>query len=351
MPCGQICIDVLAAATQFPVRQRDNNNERGLLMYIRTSEGSPRALLQHVLGDPPTTAHAAEQRFKRVAALVTKGLTMAKDAIPQLSVTGKQELLRFMTSLLETYFFPRGHGLVDAQGKVLRQSKIGTIAVPVIAKDGSCWPRFEYRVRLSLSDRILDPKLRGRHVTAHFSNIFLFTHALQGTASSRAVLTALHEMTHMLFAMVRSLEHLCGTGTVPQLLLREPWQRLDLSGFAGHRGNLERHVRDLLRVLPIPMQAGELAASLIEEAFAFMFGVIVDEAIARSEHIKKRKPGHAVLPTVDFSPESFVTAYVLEREFNVTAQQMKSAAAQQIFQRMTGEVTRLAAAMRAHIDG
>jgi hypothetical protein len=103
--------------------------------------------------------------------------------------------------------------------------------------------------------------------------------------------------------------------------------------------------------LPIPMQPAELAASLIEEAFAFMFVVIVDEAIARSDHAKKRKRGPAVLPTVDFSPESFVTAYVLERAFNVIAQQMKSAAAQQIFQRMTGDVTRLAAAMRAHIEG
>jgi len=320
-------------------------------MYIHAYGHQP-ASLQYTLGDAAT--READQRFKRVAALVTKGLEIAKDAIPQLSSTrtntAKQELLRFMTSLLETYFFPRGHGLVDAQGKVLRQSKIGTVAVPVIAKDGSCWPRFEYRIRLSLSDRILDPKLRGRHVTAHFSNIFLFTHALQGTTPSRAVLTALHEMTHMMFAMVRSLEHLCGADTAPQLLSREPWRLLDLSGFAGHRGNLERHVRDLLRVLPIPMQAAELAASLIEEAFAFMFVVIVDEAIARSDHAKKRKRGPAVLPTVDFSPESFVTVYVLERGFNVTAQQFKSPAAQQIFQRMTGDVTRVAAALRAHID-
>jgi hypothetical protein len=155
----------------------------------------------------------------------------------------------------------------------------------------------------------------------------------------------------MMFAMVRSLEHLCGADTAAQLLSRQPWRLLDLSGFAGHRGNLERHARDLLRVLPIPMQAAELAASLVEEAFAFMLVVIVDEAIARLAHAKKRKRGPAVLPTVDFSPERFVTVYVLERAFNVTAQQFKSAAAQQIFQRMTGDVTRLAAALRALIDG
>jgi hypothetical protein len=321
-------------------------------MYIHAHGHQP-ASLRYTLGDAAT--READQRFKRVAALVTEGLKIAKDAIPQLSTsgtnTGKQELLRFMTSLLETYFFPRGHGLVDAQGKVLRQSKIGTVAIPVRAKDGSCWPRFEYRIRLSLNDRILDPNLRGRHLTAHFSNIFLFTHALQGTTPSRAVLTALHEMTHMMFAMVRSLEHLCGADTAAQLVSREPWRRLDLSGFAAHRGNLERHARGLLRVLPIPMQAAELAASLVEEAFAFMFGVIVDEAIARAAHAKKTKRGPAVLPTVDFSPEAFVTVYVLERAFNVTAQQFKSPAAQQIFQRMTGDVARLAAALRTHIDG
>jgi hypothetical protein len=42
---------------------------------------------------------------------------------------------------------------------------------------------------------------------------------------------------------------------------------------------------------------------------------------------------------------------VLERAFNATAQQFKSAAAQQIFKRMTGDVEALAAALRTHIEG
>jgi hypothetical protein len=318
-------------------------------MYIRTTEGPVQEPLQYSLGDAPASSREADRRFKRVAALLTEGLKVAKDAIPQLSTTrkttGKQELLRFMTSLLEN-FFPRGHGLVDAQGKVLQQSKIGTVVVPVIAKDGSRWPPFEYRVRLSLSDQTLDPKLRGRHMTGNFSSIRLFTRALHGTTPSRAVITALHEMTHMMFAMVRSLERLRGADTAAQLLSREPWRLLDLSGFTGHRRRLERHVRDLLRILPIPMQAAELAASLVEEAFAYMFSVIVDEAIALSS--RRRGPG--VLPTAGFSPEEFITSYVLERGFNVTPKQLKSREAQQIFERMTSDVAALAAALRAHLD-
>jgi hypothetical protein len=323
-------------------------------MYIRITGGSAQAPLLYGLGDADASAREAEQRFKLVAKLITDGLKTAKDAIPQLSsagkTTGRQELLRFMTSLLETYFFPRGHGLVDAQGKVLRQSKVGTIAVPVMAKDGSHWPQFEYRVRLSLSDLHVDPKLRGRHMTGHFSYINLFTRTLSGTTPSRSVLTALHEMIHMMFAMVHSLERLRGADTAAQLLSREPWRLLDLSGFAGYRGRLERHVRDMLRILPIPMQAGELAASLVEEAFAFIFGVIVDEAIAMSLHAKARKRGPALLPSSGFSPEAFITDYVLERGFAVTKQQLASPAARLTYKQMTSDVDALAAALRAHIE-
>src|SRR6266508_322980 len=128
--------------------------------------------LQYSLGDAAASSREADRRFKRVAALVTDGLKVSKDAIPQLSANGQQELLRFMASLLEN-FFPRGHGLIDAQAKVRRQSKIGTVAVPVIAKDGSRWP-FEHRVRLYLSDQIGFRK-SGEHLTGNFSSIRLFT--------------------------------------------------------------------------------------------------------------------------------------------------------------------------------
>lgn len=108
-------------------------------MYIRAGESSAQRLLLYTLGDDAASSREANRRFKRVAALVTEGLKTAKDAIPQLSSNGQQELLRFMTSLLETYFFPRGHGLIDAQGKVLRQSQKATVEIPVEAKDGSRW--------------------------------------------------------------------------------------------------------------------------------------------------------------------------------------------------------------------
>jgi hypothetical protein len=162
-------------------------------------------------------------------------------------------------------------------------------------------------------------------------------------------------MTHMTLAMIWRFEHWLGTigaKGAARLLSQRPWRLLDLSGFAPHRVRLERHVRDLLRVLPIPMQPGELAASLVGEAFAYMFGVIVEEAMARSSHAKKGQRGPAVLPpSGGFSPEAFITSYVLERGFNVTAKQLKSGAAQQIFVRMTSDVDALAAALRTHLDG
>ena len=313
-------------------------------MYIRTTDGPAQEPLQPRLGDTAISSREANRRFKRVAALVTEGLKTTKDAIPQLSANGQQELLRFMTSLLETYFFPRGHGLIEAQDEVLRQSQKATVEIPVEAKDGSCW-RFEHRVRLYLSEQIGFRK-RGDHYVGNFSSIRLFTRELHKTTPRGAVSTALHEMTHMTFAMIRHFEQWLGTIGAEggaRLLSRQPWRLLDLSGFAGHRGNLERHARDLLRVLPIPMQAAELAASLVEEAFAFMFVVIVDEAIARLSRGPVLSSG--------FSPEQFIRDYVLERAFNVHPKLLKARGAQQIFQGMTSDVNALATALRTHLGG
>lgn len=318
-----------------------------MALYIRAGDRSLPGSVLYTLGDAGPSSR--DQRFKRVAALVTEGIKTAKDSIPQLKTPDQKELLRLMTSLLETYFFPSGHGLIDDQGKVLRQSKIGIIVLPIVTGDGTRWPPFEYRVRLDLSDQIVDPNLRGRHMALHFSGIKLFARSLQGATAARTVLTGLHELTHMAFAMIRSLESLRGKDIAAKLLSRNPWRLLDLSGFTAHRERLERHLRDLLRVLPIPIQAVELAAPLVEEAFAFMFGVLVDEAIVRSAHVKAKKSGPAILPTAGFSPEEFITTYVVERGFNVTREQLKARGAQQIFLRMTSDVEALAVALRMHL--
>jgi hypothetical protein len=254
-----------------------------------------------------------------------------------------------MTSLLETYFFPRGHGLVDARGKVLQESQIGLVAIPVEAR----W-RFEHEFTLYLNDQIKFRKGGDHHLTKFYrSHIRLFTRMLHKGTPRGAVLVALHEMTHMMFAMIQRLERWHGTigaKGAARLLSQQPWRLLDLSGFGPHRVRLERHVRDLLRILPIPMQEGELAASLVKEAFAYMFGEIVDEAMARSAHAKMGKRGPAVLVSAGFPPKEFIRSYVLEHGFAVTEKQLDSREAQQIFARMTNDVDALAAALRAHLD-
>ena len=180
-------------------------------MYIRITEGPAQIPMQYGLGDASSSSQEANLRFKRVTALVTEGLKTAKSAIPQLSTTGKpnarQALLRFMTSLLDS-FFPQGHGLIDVQAKVIRNSRIGRIEMPVIAKDGSRWP-FEHRIRLYLIDQIGFRK-SGEHLTGHFSSIRLFTRELYKVTPSRAVLVAIHEIVHMMFAMIRRFEHRFG---------------------------------------------------------------------------------------------------------------------------------------------
>lgn len=317
-------------------------------MYIRTSDGSEQGLSYYSLGDTPTSPLEADRRFKRVAALVTGGLKAAKNAIPHLPGTGQQELLSFMTTLLDN-FFPSGHGLIDARAQVLRQSQKATVQVNVRDREGTLWP-FEHRARLYLSDQS-GFRQSGDHYTGIFSSIRLFTRALHDMTPAHAGLVALHEMVHMMFAMIRRFEQRFGAETAARLLSRQPWRLLVLSGFTPHRERLERHVRDLLRVLPIPMEAPALAASLVEEAFAAMFEVTVDEAIARSLRTKPSKTQTSILVTADFPPREFLRYYVLERGFAVTEKQLGSGEAQQIFKRMTSDVDALAAALRKHLDG
>jgi hypothetical protein len=317
-------------------------------MYIRTMDRTAPGIFQYRLGEPATPAREEEQRFKRVAALVTDGLNMAKAATPQLKTQAQQDLLRFMTSLLDN-FFPGGHGLIDAQGTVLRQSQKATIQINVRANDGSLWP-FEHRFRLYLADHIPDPRIRGELMTGIFSTIRLFTREMNDGSPRDAIRTAVHEMTHMMFAMIRRFEQRFDAETAARLLSRQPWRLLVLSGFEPHRQRLERHVRELLRVLPIPMQPAELAASLIEEAFAFILGVILDEAIAAAARLPKSKSGSAILVSVDFPPKEFLRFYVLERGFAVTEKQLQSRGAEEIFARMTSDVSALAAALRVHLD-
>jgi len=301
-------------------------------------------------GEPPPSLRDADVRFKRLAKQVTDGLTTAEGSIPQLSTKGQQELLRFLLSLLKD-FFPVGHGLVDVQGNVLRPSQISTVSIPITARDGSRWP-FEHRIRLYLSDQT-GFRAAGEHYTGNFSSIRLYTRELHTATLSDAIGTSLHELIHMMFAMIRRFERYLGpigAEGAARLLAQKPWRLVVLSGFDGHRDRLERHLLDLLRIIPIPMQAGALAASLIEEAFAAQFEVVVDEAIVRATHAKKRTRGPSILVNIGFQPKEFLKFYVLEHGFAVTDKQLNSPQALQIFQRMTSDVELLAKAIRSHLD-
>ena len=242
-------------------------------------------------------------------------------------------------------------GLIDVRGNVLRQSQKSTVLIPIVARDGGQWS-FEHLIRIYLSDQ-KGFRASGEHLTGHFTSIRLYTREMHATTASDAIGTALHEMLHMMFAMIRHFEKWLGSiGThgAARLLARKPWRLLVLDGFAAHRANLERHVSDLLRVLPIPMQPSELAASLIEEAFAAQFEVVVDEAITRATRVRTRTSGPAILVNAGFQPREFLKFYVLERRFAVTEKQLDSPQAKQIFQRMTHDVDALAAAIRKHLD-
>ena len=61
-------------------------------MYIRAGHISVPGSTLYTLGDAVPSSREADQRFQRVAALVTGGIKTAKDAIPQLKDPGARTI-------------------------------------------------------------------------------------------------------------------------------------------------------------------------------------------------------------------------------------------------------------------
>jgi monoamine oxidase len=281
---------------------------------------------------PPERAHDLKL-IGQVAANISVGIEITRRSIPRLKSDSQRELIRFLVSTLK-FFFPRGYGRIGPDGNASRQP-----VKAAIRRQGQRFEPFDHRLRLYLSPRTPEEEKAGEHQRGNSSSIVLFAPRLDGETSTRASGVALHEMAHMARHMVRRLTKHSETDA-RRFLAQDPWRLLDLRGFEVNRVRIERHLPELLRVVPIPETARVLADSLIEETFAYVIVAIVDEAIALA--VSKDV-------SVGFSAETLIRGYVLHR-YDVSKKQLASPAAVAIYQQMTGEVEELGNAMRTHLE-
>jgi monoamine oxidase len=254
---------------------------------------------------------ADARRIAKIAAKIDEGLRAGEAALPQAQPRGRRELLAFVVSLLRTHFFPSGYGIVDAGGKVVRASARAIVEMQVEKEDGSRWP-FEHRARLSISAKPPDSaRWAGLHSGAFFSVITLFAGRFDGCPASVSAGVAVHEIVHMLFAMLGRLREQFGDAVTDRFLATDPWCQLDMRPFTTQCDALAAALDDLLKVLRLPVTTAELARSLVKEAFAYTMGREFSRVIeaADAAHRPRRK---VVVDAVSVA-DLLVRAYVLER--------------------------------------
>jgi hypothetical protein len=222
---------------------------------------------------------AARRRLGTLAKKIDHGLRLCGAALPKIEPSGRRELVEFAISMLQTHFFPKGHGLIDGQGKVLHYGRPGIVETRFANADGAPTP-FVHRVRLWLTARTPpDANLGGRHEAPAFSTITLYAETLHDAHATVAARVAVHEMIHMLFTFVERVRSDRGDRVADQLLAVEPWRQLDMKPFTSERQALLAPLADLRKALLLDATAAQLADHLIEETFAYAVGQQLDLAV------------------------------------------------------------------------
>lgn len=286
---------------------------------------------------PAELLHAAEK--------IDAGLGTADKVLPLLVDTPTRNLLRLIVSQLQADFFPRGHGLIDAKGKVIRTSRRGRIDTQLERADGSRWP-FEHRVLLWLSARPPgNATLAGQHATGATSSLVtIFTKDIGTVSSTSAAGVAVHEFVHMLLSMVQHMRQAYGDTATRRFLSSEPWQRLDARMFKPQQRALAAMLEPLRKLLPMQVSADELAESLVGEAMAYTLAQWLSSAVDAVTASRSRDP--KITATASITP-LLVRHYIVERSPQFAAS-LKSAAVTAAVARIEPAIDALLDALRDH---
>ena len=141
--------------------------------------------------------------------------------------------------------------------------------------------------------------------------ITLFAGKFDGVSASAAAGAAVHEIVHMLFAMLGRLREQFGDAATDRFLATDPWRQLDMRPFAAQSDALAAALDDLLKVLRLQVTTAELTRSLVAEAFAYTMGREFSRAIEAAD--AAHKPGPKVVIDAVSVADILVRAYVLER--------------------------------------
>ena len=256
-------------------------------------------------------AQADRKLIRSAAHKIDAGLRAATAALALAPAGPTRELADFIVSLLRTHFFPRGHGEVGADRKVLKASARARIEMTIEKSNGSRWP-FEHRVRLSLAAHRADRAWVGGEAGGEFfSVITLYVPGFDKLSDAGAASVAIHECVHMLFRMIEKLRERHGDEVARRFVSRQPWRRLDTQPLEAHRQAVAAQIESLRKLLPMQVGSDELAASLLQEGFAYTLSQWVQAAIDFAAAARKRGP-KVVVESVAIAP-ILVHHYVLER--------------------------------------
>jgi hypothetical protein len=130
---------------------------------------------------------------------------------------------------------------------------------------------------------------------------------------------AIHEMAHMLRALVRSFTEKFGAAAASEFPSRGTAALLNFNGFAAHRAKMEARFARLIVVLERQANvriegnaAAVIAGLLLEEVLAHVFRARVGEAMAAADAAKmaKKTPGPGIGVSVGFAPTTFLNSYI-----------------------------------------
>jgi len=287
------------------------------------------------IGQPPTPPKAAPtldragaDRINRVSKTMTQALRLAMEALPFLKTAAQKELLRQMVGGLGT-FFPTGFGVLNEKGEAVKGSARLRFETNIRQPGGAISQVYIYDVRLFMSDQH-SPSAAGDHhaIGDRASRIRLYARQLARTRPQELVGVAIHEMTHMLRALVRSFVGRFGAAAASEFPWRETAPLLDFSGLDSYRAKMEAHFARLIAVLEKQANVrfdGNFAAfragQLLEEVLAHVFTARVGEAMAEADASKKAKGGRGrgVGVSLGFEPMGFLNHYISSHWFSAPA--------------------------------
>jgi len=192
------------------------------------------------------------------------------------------------------------------------------------------------------------------------SRIRLYARQLASARPQELVGVAIHEMTHMMRAVVRSFVGRFGATAASEFPWRKTAPLLDFNGFDSHRAKMEANFTRLIAVLEKQANVrfdGNFAAfragQLLEEVLAHVFTARVGEAMAEADASKKAKKGlgRGVGVSLGFEPMGFLNHYISSHWFSAPAliSALKSPQAQSVIRGMSDDLRAIVSAMETQV--